>query len=112
MKTLCCETPEEIQSLIADEEVSENLSFFFKTFSEPIRIKILLAMLHTEICVQDLAILLEVSQPRVSNQLKLLKLNKLVKSRKEKNNVFYSLDDKHIQNILSIGLDHISHAKL
>ncbi|ONI45289.1 hypothetical protein AN640_04685 [Candidatus Epulonipiscium fishelsonii] len=112
MKDLCCETPEKVKELLLDEEISENLSFFFKTFSEPIRIKILLAMLHTEICVQDLAILLEVSQPRVSNQLKLLKLNKLVKFRKEKNNIYYSLDDKHIQDILNIGLDHINHKKL
>lgn len=66
-------------------------------------------MLHNEICVCDLAILLDVSQPRVSNQLKLLKLHKLVKSRKEKNNIYYSLDDEHIKDILSIGLSHIEH---
>lgn len=106
---LCCKTPESVQKLIADDEVSENLSFLFKAFSEPIRVKILLAMLHNEICVQDLALLLDVSQPRVSNQLKLLKLHKLVKSRKEKNNIFYSLDDGHIKDILSIGLSHMEH---
>ncbi len=109
MDNFCCKTPENVKLLIADEAVSENLSFFFKMFSEPIRVKILLAMLHSEICVQDLAILLEVSQPRVSNQLKLLKLNKLIKARKEKNNIFYSLDDRHIQDILSIGLEHLNH---
>ncbi len=106
---LCCKTPENVKKLIEDDEVTENLSFLFKAFSEPIRIKILLAMLHSEICVQNLAVLLDVSQPRVSNQLKLLKLNKLVKSRKEKNNIYYSLNDKHIQDILNIGLSHISH---
>ncbi len=109
MSELCCKTPEKVKTLIDDESISENLAFFFKTFSEPIRVKILLAMLHSEICVKDLAVLLNVSQPRVSNQLKLLKLNKIVKVRKEKNNVFYSLDDKHIQDILSFGLKHISH---
>ena len=106
---LCCKTPENVKKLIEEEDVSENLSFLFKAFSEPIRIKILLAMLYNEICVQDLATLLKVSQPRISNQLKLLKLHKLVKTRKEKNNVFYSLDDKHIKDILSIGLSHINH---
>ncbi len=109
MEELCCKTPEKVMDLIKSEEISENLSFFFKTFSEPIRVKILLAMLHNEICVKDLAILLDVSQPRISNQLKLLKLNKIVKSRKEKNNIYYSLDDCHIGDILSIGLAHISH---
>ncbi len=109
MSEFCCKTSESARKIIEDEEVSENLSFFFKTFSEPIRIKILLAMLHNEICVNDLAILLNVSQPRVSNQLKLLKLNNIVKIRKEKNNVYYSLNDKHIQDILSVGLEHIKH---
>ena len=102
-------TREEIKELIMDEEVSENLSFLFKAFSEPVRIRILLAMLHDEICVQDLAILLDMSQPRISNQLKLLRLHKLVKARKEKNNIFYSLDDNHIKDILSIGLSHMEH---
>ncbi len=107
---LCCSTPESVKRLIESEDVSENLSFFFKTFSEPIRVKILLAMLHNEICVKDLAILLNVSQPRVSNQLKLLKLNHIVKTRKDKNNIFYSLDDVHIHEILNMGLRHISHS--
>ena len=106
---LCCKTPENVKNLILNEDISENLSFFFKSFSEPIRIKILLAMLHSEICVKDLATLLEVAQPRVSNQLKLLKLNKLIKSRKVKNNIYYSLDDKHIEDILTIGLNHLKH---
>ncbi len=109
MSDLCCKTPEKVIELISNEEVTENLSFFFKTFSEPIRIKILLAMLHNEICVKDLAILLEVSQPRVSNQLKLLKLNNIVKIRKDKNNIYYSLDDEHIQDILNIGISHLNH---
>ncbi len=109
MSELCCKTPEKVVELISDEEVVENLSFFFKTFSEPIRIKILLAMLHNEICVKDLAILLGVSQPRVSNQLKLLKLNNIAKIRKDKNNIYYSLDDEHIQDILNIGISHLNH---
>ncbi len=109
MSNLCCKTPQKVIEVISNDEVTENLSFFFKVFSEPIRIKILLAMLHNEICVKDLTILLGVSQPRISNQLKFLKLNNVVKIRKEKNNIFYSLDDEHISDILSIGLSHISH---
>lgn len=108
---LCCHTDENTKKLVEDEAVSENLSFFFKAFSEPIRIQILLAMLHGEICVKDLAYLLDVSQPRVSNQLKFLKLNKLVKARKEKNNIFYSLDDQHIEDVLRIGLSHLEHSE-
>lgn len=109
---LCCKTPENVKRLIEDEAVAENLSFFFKAFSEPIRIKILLAMIHNEICVRDLSILLGASQPRISNQLKLLKLHKLVKTRKEKNNIYYSLDDDHIKEILSTGLNHVQHLEV
>lgn len=106
---LCCNTPDDVKHLIADENITENLSFLFKAFSEPIRIKIVLAMLHGEICVRDLSILLDVSQPRVSNQLKILKYNNLIKSRKEKNNIYYSLDDSHIHEIINIGLSHLEH---
>ncbi len=109
MPELCCKTPEKVKKLIQDDDIAENLSSFFKAFSEPIRIKILLAMLHNEICVKNLALLLDVSQPRVSNQLKLLRLYDLVKIRKDKNNIYYSLNDKHIQDILCIGLSHLSH---
>ena len=108
---LHCNIPKETIDQIENDEISENLSFFFKAFSEPIRVKILFAMLDNEICVHDLATLIGVSQPRISNQLKLLKLNKLVKSRKEKNNIYYSLDDDHIHDILQIGLNHLEHRK-
>ncbi len=109
MPNLCCKTSEKTKEIISNEEITENLSFFFKAFGEPIRIKILLALLHNEICVHNLSILLEASQPRISNQLKYLKMNKLIKSRKEKNNVYYSLNDKHIEDIINIGLSHINH---
>lgn len=105
----CCSSADKAREVVADEETTERMAMFFKAFSEPIRIKILLSMLHGEICVKDLAELLEISQPRVSNQLKLLKQCNLVKSRKEKNSVFYSLDDGHIADILNVGLNHINH---
>ena len=105
----CCESAEKAKNVIAKDNVTEKMSEFFKAFSEPIRIKLLLAMLHGEICVKDLAELLEVSQPRVSNQLRFLKENNLVKYRKEKNHIYYSLDDDHIKEILTIGLKHMSH---
>ncbi len=109
MKKFCCKTAEGAAAVLENEEISESLSYFFKIFSEPIRIKILLALLHGEICVNSLSLLLDVSQPRVSNQLKILKLNKIIKSRKEKNKIYYSLNDSHIHDILSIGLEHLSH---
>ena len=105
----CCTTPDDVKTLIEDKDCTNKLALLFKAFSEPIRIEILLAMLHNEICVNDLSILLNASQPRISNQLRFLKQNNLIKSRKEKNNIFYSLNDEHIQIILNIGIEHINH---
>lgn len=111
MENLHCANSEKAIKIIENEEAVEKMAVFFKAFSEPIRIKILLSMLEGEICVHDLARLLNVSQPRISNQLRLLKDKHLIKSRKEKNHIFYSLDDEHIKDILNIGACHIKHTE-
>ena len=109
MNDHCCKTHESVKKILNDEVAVEHLSDLFKLMGEPIRTKILLAMLHSEICVKDLALLLNIAQPRISNQLKILKLSKIVKVRKEKNNVFYNLADVRIKEIISIGLKQVDH---
>ena len=71
------------------------------------RIKILYALFEGELCVGDLATILQLSQPAISHQLKVLKDAKLVKFRREGKVIFYSLDDDHVRSILSIGMNHI-----
>lgn len=90
-----------------DDEYLYDLADLFKTFGDSTRIKILYALFESELCVGDLATILQLSQPAISHQLKVLKDAKLVKFRREGKVIFYSLDDDHVRSILSIGMNHI-----
>ena len=79
----------------------------FKIFGDSTRVKILYALLESELCVCDIAKLMEVSQSAVSHQLRVLKGSKLVKFRREGKVVYYSLADEHVIRILSQGMEHI-----
>ena len=91
-----------------EEEKLYDLAELFKIFGDSTRIKILYALFEAELCVCDIAQLLKVSQTAVSHQLRVLKTNKLVKSRKDGKNVFYSLADDHVYSIINQGMDHIN----
>lgn len=89
------------------EEELQDLGEFFKVFGDVTRLKILYVLLCSEMCVYDIAELLNMSQSAISHQLRVLKQMDLVKNRREGKTVFYSLADDHIVSILSQGLDHI-----
>ncbi|MCD7806492.1 MAG: metalloregulator ArsR/SmtB family transcription factor, partial [Lachnospiraceae bacterium] len=76
-------------------------------FGDTTRIRILYALFVSELCVGDIAQLLNLSQPAVSHQLKILKDAKLVKFRREGKIIFYSLDDDHVRTIISMGMEHV-----
>lgn len=95
-----------MEEAYTDGAVSD-LAELFKIFGDPTRIRILYAMLETELCVNDIAACLQMSQSSVSHQLRILKSSKLVKSRREGKLIFYSLDDDHVRLILSMGMEHI-----
>lgn len=86
-----------------------SLAEIFKALGDSTRVKILHALSQEELCVCDLAEVLEMSQSAVSHQLRVLRNLRLVKHRKEGKMVFYSLDDDHIINLFSQGLAHIHH---
>nr|WP_314278849.1 metalloregulator ArsR/SmtB family transcription factor [uncultured Peptostreptococcus sp.] len=89
------------------DEMIYDLAELFKIFGDVTRIKIIYALLEYEMCVCDIASLLDMTQSAISHQLRVLKKARLVKFRKEGKIVFYSLDDDHIDKIFSFGLDHI-----
>ncbi len=89
------------------EKAVFDLAELFKIFGDPTRIKILYAMLDAELCVNEIAGRLQMSQSSVSHQLRILKTSKLVKSRRDGKLIFYSLDDEHVRSILSMGMEHI-----
>ena len=83
------------------------LSDFFKVMGDSTRIQLLWALEESEMCVGDLAVLLNMTKSAVSHQLKVLRVAKLVRSEKKGKNVYYALDDHHVKNILEKALDHI-----
>lgn len=89
------------------EEVLYDLAELFKVFGDSTRIRILYALVESELCVGDIAQLLGMGQSAVSHQLKILKDAKLVRYRREGKSIIYALDDDHVRNILNMGMEHV-----
>lgn len=89
------------------DEYLYDLADLFKVFGDSTRIKILYALFESELCVNDIATILNLNQSAVSHQLRILKDAKLVKYKRSGKNIFYSLDDDHVRTILSMGMDHV-----
>lgn len=84
-----------------------DLADFFKIFGDATRIKLLYVLSQSEMCVCDIATLLQMGQSAISHQLRILKQMRLVKFRRDGKTVFYSLADSHIETILAQGMEHI-----
>ncbi len=89
-----------------DETEIQRLSQIFKTLGDPTRLRILTALSDQEMCVCDLAALLEVSESAVSHQLRLLRTMSLVRNRREATVLYYRLSDEHVKILIDIGLEH------
>ena len=94
-----CVLPEEGECLALAE--------LFKTFGDPTRIRILYVLSRGEVCVNDLAETLNMTASAISHQLRLLKQNRLVKSRRDGKMICYSLDDDHVRSMFAQGMEHI-----
>ncbi len=110
----CCEDTEVHAELIqiVNEKMPEeselyDLAELFKVFGDSTRIRILFVLFEAEVCVCDLAEALHMTQSAISHQLKILKQNRLVKSRREGKSVFYSLADGHVRTMIAQGIEHI-----
>ena len=99
---------ERVRKLIPKEETLYNLADLFKVFGDSTRIKILCVLFETEMCVCDIAALLNMTQSAISHQLRVLKNARLVKYRRDGKVVYYSLDDQHVKQIFDQGLIHIN----
>lgn len=92
-----------------DRNELTRLANFFKIFGNSTRMNIISALDQHEMCVCDLAVLLNMTKSAISHQLRSLRDARLVKSRRDGKVIYYSLDDKHVQDIFEIGLEHIRH---
>lgn len=97
----------EVKKRIPQDEMIYDLAEFFKVFADSTRMKIIYALMENELCVCDIANIVQTTQSAISHQLRLLKQAKLVKFRKEGKVVYYSLDDDHISQIVRKGREHI-----
>lgn len=96
-----------VKKQMLDEDAFSDLSDTFKTLGDGTRVKILYALSNAELCVCDIASVLDMSVSAVSHQLRLLRNMKLVKHRKEGKIVYYSLKDRHIIQLIKMGYEHV-----
>lgn len=99
---------EEVRSkMMASDDVAIACEFF-KALSDPTRVSIVDALqIHKWLCVSDLAAILGMSKSAVSHQLCYLRLNNLVKVRREGRRVFYALCDSHVEQVFALAISHI-----
>lgn len=98
---------EKVNAQMPDEEILYDLAELFKIFGDSTRIKILYVLFESEMCVCDIAQLLNMTQSAISHQLRALKQSKLVKYRREGKTVFYSLADSHVRTMINQGMEHV-----
>jgi ArsR family transcriptional regulator len=105
-----CSNPEIIKKVKSEKNDSKDLfslAELFKVLGDPTRIKILDALSVSELCVCDIAEIMEMGSSAVSHQLRVLRAAKIVKFRREGKNVIYSLDDDHVRSLIETGLEHV-----
>ena len=94
------------EEAIPDQDL-ERLALIYKALGDPTRLKMVMALRRGEMCVCDLAALLNLSESATSHQIRRLKDLALVKSRRDGQILYYSLDDHHVQELIRIGQDHL-----
>ena len=105
--TIHQENVDKVLEAMPEEEVLYDLAELFKVFGDCTRIRILAALIESEMCVCDLAVALTATQSAISHQLRVLKQANLVKHRRQGKVVYYSLSDNHIKSIFDQGLVHV-----
>ena len=95
-------------AITRNSELFEELADLYKIFGDSSRVKILVALTQSEMCVGEISEFLSITQSAVSHQLRILKTSNLVKSRRDGKNVIYSLADEHIKHIIDCGMEHIT----
>ena len=94
-----------------DENTLYDVAELFKNFADSTRIRILNCLNNKERSVSEIASLLNMNQSAISHQLRFLKNSKLIKNRREGKVIYYSLDDDHVHNIISQGIEHVQENK-
>ena len=94
-----------------DNVFIKEISLFFKILGDNTRVKILFALDNNEMCVCDIANVLNMTKSSISHQLSFLKQNNIVKCNRVGKEVYYSLDDEHVKEVFEVAISHIKHRK-
>lgn len=105
-KAAAAKAMESLRRLLLPETEIAEMAAMFKMMADPTRLRIINALLISELCVQDMAELVQMSQSAVSHQLAALRSSRLIKFRREGKQIFYSLDDEHIGQLFNQCLEH------
>ena len=97
----------QVRKMMKPDGIIVKLAQTFKVLGDPTRVKIIFALSQKELCVHDIAQLMNMSQSAISHQLSILRHMELVKFRRDGQNTFYSLDDEHISNLFDEGIRHV-----
>ncbi len=101
----CCPVEEVLAAQVPERDIQE-MALMFKMMADPTRLRIINALMTSEMCVCDLAEALEMSQSAVSHQLAALRGNRLIKFRRDGKQIYYSLADGHIRLLFDQCLTH------
>ncbi len=99
---------QKVKQEMTDDAILFDMAAEFKVLSDPTRLKIINALLLSEMCVCDIAALLNMSQPAISHHLKSLRQTRLIKYRRDGKIAYYSLDDEHIKIMFSQCATHVT----
>ncbi len=99
-----------LRNLPVEAEITD-LSVLFSALSDQTRLKILCALLSEQLCGCDLAKITSTTKSAVSHQMRVLRMAKLVKAKRSGKQVFYSIADEHVKQILTMALEHVREEK-
>lgn len=98
------------QEHLLDGLTATDVAGLFTAFADPTRVRIIGLLAHVEMCVGDLCLVLGMSQPAVSHQLRVLRNLRTVTARRDGRHVFYSLSDEHVHDLFDQGVAHVMHS--
>lgn len=101
-----------VSGALPDIDEATGLAEMFRLLGDPTRVRILFALLEAgELCVCDVAAVVETSDTKVSQAMRLLRGAGVVRNRRDGRNIFYRLDDSHVRMLLDLSREHLAHAE-
>lgn len=96
--------------VLLDPDTAADLAEMFRLLGDPTRVRILYALLEAgELCVYDIAVVVDASETKVSQAMRLLRTAGVVRNRRDGRNIFYRLDDAHVRLLLALSREHLAH---